>query len=101
MDPRQVNQQPMINNQQAPSAEQNATHLSLRSVSTFIMCPSCQNLGVTRTDPQFNVVTALLAFFCGACWGIYQSCNAKEYNCYDTTHYCQRCGNLVGKYVAC
>ena len=98
MDPRQGN---VINNQEVPSAEQQATILSLKSVSTFISCPGCKSLGVTRSESNFNFITLLLCCYCGPCFNCYQSCNAKEFNCYDTTHYCQNCNNQVGKYVSC
>ena len=96
MDPRQV-----INNQQNPDQDLQATLLSLKSVSTFINCPKCKHMQVTRTTPECNVVSGLLAFCCHPCWFIYQSCNAKDMNCYDTEHHCQKCQILIGKYESC
>ncbi len=101
MDPVHFHQSPIINNQFQPSANPQATQLSLKSVSTFIICPGCSSLGVTKTVPKLNIVSTLLSVFCYGCWWIYQSCNGKEFNCYDTSHTCLRCGREIGKYVSC
>ena len=93
------NQSPI--NNQVHSPEQLATILSLKSISTFISCPGCKSIGVTKTTPECNVLSMITGCFCHPCWFCFHACNSKDLNCYDTTHHCINCGNLVGKYSSC
>ena len=75
----------------------------LKSYNQTAMCPndSCRDVGITNVENKCNIVAILSAIFCGLCWNIYRILKFKDQNCWDATHRCNKCGQVIYEYKAC
>lgn len=93
---------PMTNNQTADPNEINHLQHALKSNGQFVNCPYCRHQGVTRVNQQMACENLLCCIcFGGVPWLLFQAVRSKDINCYNTDHFCARCGNLLSTYKAC
>lgn len=100
----QTPQYGFINNQTTSQQYmQLGTNLELlKSNSSYVVCPSCNNLAPTRVEAKCNLANV----GCGICFGaliwlIFQHARGKDSNCYDSVHRCGRCGLKLNEYSSC
>ena len=75
---------------------------SLKSYSQFVSCPYCRNQGMTKVQQSCSCLSVCCCLtFLAVPWLIFQACRGKDINCYDTEHYCVRCGNKLAAYRSC
>jgi len=76
--------------------------ISLRSKECYTNCPYCQKQGLTKTITKCSVLS-LLCFSVSTpfIWLGFQLFRSKDLNCYDTIHYCKKCGKELGNYKSC
>lgn len=98
-----INSQSIVNNQTVPNPEEmKAIQTSLRSSSQFILCPFCTISGMTIVEKEYSCSNILCCIFSTPItWLLFQVCRQKDLNCYNVTHRCQKCGNVLGTYRSC
>jgi hypothetical protein len=97
----QINQ--IVQNQSSfDQVEINTLKSSLKSNGQFVSCPFCKHQSVTRTEQTCSTGNVLCCVFFGPlAWVLMQAVRSKDMNCYNSTHYCTRCGNTLANYKAC
>ena len=98
--PQQFN---VTNNQQyVPQGEEARIREALRTTSQYIRCLGCQYAGLTSVERKLSCANVCCcALTTPLLWLCYQSCRAKDINCFDAVHTCTKCGNKIGNYEAC
>jgi hypothetical protein len=80
----------------------NTLNSALKSNGQFVACPFCKHQSVTRTEQTCSTGNVLCCVFFGPiAWVLMQAIRSKDMNCYDSIHYCTRCGNKLANYKAC
>jgi hypothetical protein len=74
---------------------------SLRSFSVCAVCTLCKTPGATTTEPSWNILTCLFAYFCTEFWCCYTCYKRKDWNCYNARHSCTACGKYIDTYSSC
>ena len=88
---------PVVVNQVVP-----VSVMAHTSSSYVTICPTCKNMVSTTAIKQFNCCTCLLCYCTGIFWFLcIQMCRGKDFCCYDATHNCPVCGNLISTYESC
>ena len=90
----------IIINQQNPNTMMNPMMFKTNPIA--INCGFCNKTITTTVIKKCNCCACCLCWFTGVC--IYlcvQACRNKDLCCYDATHTCPNCGNVVGTYIAC
>ena len=77
------------------------TKTFFRSYSVYATCAKCKNSGATKSAQSCSIMNCCFAYCCGAYWFCYTAKNTKDFNCTNTVHYCNSCGEPVGEYTAC
>ncbi len=72
-----------------------------RSFSVYATCSKCKSSGPTNTSQACNILNCVFACFCGGIWSCYTAYKTKDYNCTNTVHKCNSCGETLGDYNAC
>ena len=91
-----------ISNQSTPGPEElQGTIDSLRSTPVFSSCPGCRVTGPSKVIRNLSCPNLIFCILLSPCWFGNQSYKIKDLNCFDADHYCNKCGNLIGKYSAC
>ncbi len=72
----------------------------LRSMSTYVKCPSCQNVGATHVTQAYSVLACLAAICFGCYYTLYTIHFNKDPNCKNAVHKCSGCGNTIASYTA-
>lgn len=90
-------------NQEAPNdLHINNLKTALKSDTQLVACPYCRYQDFTNIEVDCSTINV---FFClvtlGIVWCPYQYCRNKDFNCYNTTHWCKRCGQVLSDYKAC
>lgn len=98
-----ITSQSLNNNQTTPNSQEVETlQKTLRSSTQFILCPFCHISGMTIIEKECSCSNVVCSIFTTPLsWLIYQVCRRKDLNCYNATHRCQKCGNVLGIYKAC
>ena len=90
----------IVINQQNPNAMMNPMMFKTNPIA--MNCGFCNKTITTTVIKKCNCCACCLCWFTGVC--IYlcvQACRGKDLCCYDATHTCPNCGNVVGTYIAC
>jgi len=74
---------------------------SLRSFSVCAVCTLCKSPGATSTEPAWNILNCLFAYFCTEFWCCYMCFKRKDWNCFNCRHCCTSCGKYIDTYTAC
>jgi len=74
---------------------------SLRSFSVCAVCICCKAPGATTTEPSWNILNCLFAYFCTEFWCCYMCYKRKDWNCFNTKHSCSSCGKYIDTYRSC
>ena len=98
-DSREANNSIVIN-QQSPAL---LLHPGMfKTTSVALNCTFCHKPITTSVTKNINLCACLLCWFTALIfYVIIQSCRNKDICCYDATHICPYCGNVVGTYTAC
>ena len=98
----ETNQMPytIVINQQEPSVLINPNIFKTTPIS--INCTICHKPITTSVTQEFNFCACLLCWCTGLiCYVLIQAIRGKDICCYDATHRCPYCNNIVGMYQAC
>ena len=68
------------------------------SVPITTYCPFCRIPITTVVKKKCNCVSCLCLYCECCCWVMVQTLRNKDMSCYDATHTCPRCGNIIGNY---
>ena len=82
---------------------QPAIHVTFRprTMPMSTSCPFCKMPITTATNLEFNCRAFCCCLIgCYIFFACYQCCNEKDIGCYDCSHVCPNCGNMIGKYIA-
>ena len=82
---------------------QPAVHVGFtaRTMPMNTSCPFCKMPITTITNLELNCGAFCCCLLgCYIFFACYQCCNGKEIGCYDCSHTCPNCGNMIGKYIS-
>jgi hypothetical protein len=75
---------------------------SLKSNSTLVKCPYCNETIMTDSETTCSFSNTLCCIFFGlAPWIIFQCVRGKDIKCMDASHFCPKCKQSLGDYKAC
>ena len=73
-----------------------------KTTSVSIICNKCKKPITTDVKKEFNCCSCLSCFCtCFIFFAIIQFFRKKDICCYDATHICPYCGNIIAKYQSC
>ena len=74
----------------------------LRSEECYVNCPYCLNQCGTKTLSTCSTPNILcFVLSTPVLWSLFQFFRSKDLNCYDTEHFCKKCGQELGLYNSC
>ena len=90
----------IVVNQQSPAV---MVHPGMfKTTPVALNCTFCHKPITTNVTQTFNCCACLLCWCTGILLYIcIQCCRGKDFCCYDASHTCPYCGNVVGTYTAC
>ena len=90
----------IVVNQQGPAT---MVHPDMfKTTPVALNCTFCHKPITTNVSKTFNCCACCLCYFTGIIWYVcIQACRGKDICCYDASHTCPYCGNVVGTYTAC
>ena len=99
-DPLQGAPNTIVVNQQGPMT---VVHPDMfKTTPVTLNCQYCHKPISTTVVQKFNCCACLLCWCTGLlCYICIQCCRGKDFCCYDATHTCPQCGQVVGTYHAC
>ena len=75
---------------------------NFRNSPCSMNCPFCKNQISTEVKKHWNWLNCFFCCWAGIfCWASMQFCRNKEFNCYDSEHFCPVCHNKIGDYSSC
>ncbi len=90
----------IVINQQSPNQMMNPNMFKTNPIA--MNCGFCNKTITTTVVKKCNCCACCLCWFTGVCFYLcVQACRGKDLCCYDATHTCPNCGNVVGTYIAC
>ena len=73
-----------------------------KTTPVSLTCTFCHKPITTTVTQTFNCCACCLCWFTGLLiYVCIQACRGKDICCYDASHTCPYCGNVVGTYTAC
>ena len=98
-----TNNSKIIRNQSIPNANLiNNISRALKANSSYVKCPYCGHMALTRTTTQMSIVNLLcfiLTLTIG--WLLWQCIRGKDFSCYNVDHFCLKCDAKLADYKAC
>ena len=90
----------IVVNQQGPAT---MVHPDMfKTTPVALNCTFCHKPITTNVNKTFNCCACCLCYFTGILLYVcIQCCRGKDICCYDASHTCPYCGNVVGTYTAC
>ena len=90
----------IVINQQSPAVMIHPGMFKTNAIA--LNCTFCHKPITTNVNKTFNCCACCLCYFTGILWYVcIQACRGKDICCYNATHTCPYCGNVVGTYQAC
>ena len=94
--------QPVVVNQAQPQVVNVVAGQGFGTQPVSLTCQFCKNPVTTNVEKKCNCCTCCLCCVTGFIfWVCIQCCRKKEINCWDATHTCPSCGQILGSYTSC
>lgn len=94
--------QAVVVNQAQPQVVNVVSGQTFGTQPVSITCQFCKNPVTTQVQKKCNCCSCCLCCMTGLIfWICIQCCRNKEINCWDATHTCPSCGQILGNYTSC